>query len=100
MPTRLQFSKHHYWEIESAPGHCRSVDTLSTVDPVNNYCLNKNGARFSRTDQIAINPFAVYHDHWNALVNTGQFWTGYASVGQRAGIRTSTPRSKRRGTRA
>jgi len=53
--------------------------------PNANYCLNENGSRVIRPDQIAKNPFTTYYDHWDALVNSGAFWTGYASVGQRSG---------------
>ncbi len=85
MPTRMQFSHHHAWEINSAAGYCRSLDTTYTVSSIGNYCLTSGGARVVRLDQIAKNPFSVYYDHWDALVKTGQFWTGYASIGQRQG---------------
>ena len=37
------------------------------------------------TDQIADNPFRVYHNHWDEVVDEGAFYTGYMSVGQRRG---------------
>lgn len=85
MPSRMQFSHHHAWEIESSAGHCQSIDSTSTVDPVNNYCLTSQGGRITRADGIAKNPFAVYYDHWNAMVNQGPFATQYISLGQRRG---------------
>ena len=85
MPTRLQFSHHHAWEVNQGAGYCTGLDPSYSVDPVNNYCLSSTGARITKPDQIANNPFTVYHDHWDALVQAGQFWTGYASVGQRLG---------------
>ena len=85
MPSRLEFSHHHAWEVNSTPNYCTTLNATNTVDPVGNYCLTNNGARVIKVDQIASNPFTVYYDHWNALVNTGQFWTGYASIGQRQG---------------
>ena len=85
MPSRLQFSHHHAWEINSTPTYCVTKDPTWTVSSVGNYCLNAGGARIIVGDQIARNPFSVYYDHWDALVKTGQFWTGYASIGQRQG---------------
>lgn len=68
MPRRLEFS-HHTAFAEDAGG---------------NYILS-NGSRVVKTDEIANNPFPVYYDHWDALVDRGAFWTGYVSVGQRRG---------------
>jgi TonB-linked SusC/RagA family outer membrane protein len=84
MPSRMQFSHHHAWEVNSSLGYCTSLDPAYTVDPVGNYCLD-GGARVINYAQISNNPYTVYHDHWNALVRNGQYWTGYASVGQRQG---------------
>lgn len=85
MPRRMSFSHSHAWEIESSPGHCASLNATYTVDPVGNYCLKSTGARISKADGIADNPFAVYHDHWSAMVNNGPFATQYLSLGQRRG---------------
>ena len=85
MPTRLEFSHHHAWEVNSTPTYCVTKNAAWTVSAEGNYCLSAAGARVIKTDQISNNPFSTYYDHWDALVNTGQFWTGYASVGQRLG---------------
>ena len=85
MPTRMEFSHHHAFEINETPSYCTTLDASYTVSSAGNYCLTSSGARVIRGDQIAKNPFTVYYDHWNSLVNNGQFWTGYASVGQRQG---------------
>jgi TonB-linked SusC/RagA family outer membrane protein len=91
MPRRLQFSHSHAWYSESAPGSCAAtgqaltVPQVWTVDPVGNYCLNENAGRVVETNGVSDNPFQVYNDHWDALVNTGQFWSGYVSIGQRIG---------------
>jgi TonB-linked SusC/RagA family outer membrane protein len=85
MPTRLQFSHSHAWEINSTPSYCVTQDPTWTVSTVGNYCLTAAGGRIIKADQISNNPFSVYYDHWDALVNTGQFWSGYASLGQRMG---------------
>jgi TonB-linked SusC/RagA family outer membrane protein len=85
MPSEMQFSHHHAWEINSTPNYCVTKNAAWTVSAAGNYCLSASGARVIKTDQIANNPFSVYYNHWDALVNTGQFWTGYASVGQRSG---------------
>ena len=69
MPSRMKFSHSHAWE----------------VDANGDYVLDADGARQVKSDGIADNPFTVYYDHWNALVRSGLFWTGYASVGQRQG---------------
>jgi TonB-linked SusC/RagA family outer membrane protein len=69
MPSRLQFSHSHAWEI----------------DANGDYVLNAAGGRIVKPDQIANNPFKVYYDHWDAVVSPGQFWNGYVSVGQRRG---------------
>src|SRR5258707_127503 len=91
MPSRMQFSHSHAFQVEQSPGYCVATGAALTpnpqvwsVDPVNNYCLNPSKARIVRPDQIAGTPFNVYHDHWDEVVNPGMFWTGYASVGQRA----------------
>ena len=84
MPARMQFSKSHAWEIESSPGHCASVGGAS-IDPDGNYCLTSQGGRITRADGIANNPFPVYYDHWDAMVNPGPFATQYVSIGQRRG---------------
>ena len=85
MPTRMQFSRHHAWEIESSAGHCASINATFTVDPVNNYCLTTQGGRVTKADGIANNPFTVYYDHWDAMVKQGPFATEYISLGQRRG---------------
>src|SRR5713101_1670034 len=86
MPSRLEFSHHHAFEINSTANYCVTKDTSWTVSAVGNYCVRKStGKRIVKLDQIANNPFSVYYDHWDALVNAGAFWTGYASVGQRSG---------------
>ena len=69
MPSRLQFSHSHAWEVDTA----------------GNYILDADGARQVKSDGIADNPFKVYYDHWSALVRSGLFWTGYTSIGQRQG---------------
>ena len=69
MPKRLEFSHSHAWQ----------------VDANGNYLLSATGARMIEADQIADNPFLIYYDHWDALVDAGQFWSGYASIGQRRG---------------
>ncbi|HLZ44478.1 MAG TPA: SusC/RagA family TonB-linked outer membrane protein [Gemmatimonadales bacterium] len=85
MPTRLQFAHHHAWEIEQTPGYCKTLNPTNTVSSPGNYCLTSGGARIIRADQIAKNPFSTYYDFWDDIVTTGQFWTGYASLGQRTG---------------
>ena len=86
MPRRLEFSHHHAFEVNSTPNYCVTRDTSWTVSAVGNYCVRKStGKRIVKLDQIANNPFSIYYDHWDALVNSGAFWTGYASVGQRQG---------------
>jgi TonB-linked SusC/RagA family outer membrane protein len=85
MPRRMQFSRSHAWEVEESPGYCFAQDTLWTVDPVGNYCLNEDGARSTKPDGIADNPFVRNFDHWNAMVNNGVFATQYISLGQRRG---------------
>ncbi len=68
MPRRLEFSRSHAFEVDGS----------------GNYQLD-GGARVTKVDQIADNPFPVYFDHWDAMVSPGAFWTGYFSVGQRRG---------------
>jgi TonB-linked SusC/RagA family outer membrane protein len=84
MPRRMVFSRSHAWEIESSPGHCTSIGAAS-VDASGNYCLTSQGGRITRADGIANNPFPVYYDHWDAMVNNGPFATQYVSIGQRRG---------------
>jgi len=93
MPKRMQFSQAHAWEVNEAAGYCASLDydgdSLGlpdgyTVDPVGNYCLDGD-ARVNRPDGIAKNLFVRSFDPWNEMVNSGAFWTGYISIGQRRG---------------
>src|SRR5207249_3829429 len=74
-----------YGLADDDPSTPADESEIWTVAPNANYCLNENGSRVIRPDQIAKNPYTTYYDHWNALVNSGAFWTGYASVGQRSG---------------
>ena len=98
MPTRMQFSHSHAWEVEQTPGYCAAKglaqddpstpedeSEIWTVAPNANYCLNENDARITRPDGIAKNPFTVYYDHWDAMVKHGPFATQYISLGQRRG---------------
>jgi TonB-linked SusC/RagA family outer membrane protein len=91
MPRRLEFAHHHAWYVESSPGFCSatgaalSTPQTWTVDPVGNYCLGQSGGRVTKPDGIVDNPYPVYLDHWDNLVDPGVFWTGYVSVGQRRG---------------
>jgi len=85
MPKRMQFSRSHAWEVEETPGYCATQDPTWTIDPNTNYCLDGDGARVTKPDGIADNPFPVYYDHWDAVVDNGAFWTGYTSLGQRRG---------------
>jgi TonB-linked SusC/RagA family outer membrane protein len=83
MPNEMQFSRSHAWEVNTRTGGCAAGEWQ--VDAGGHYCLTGAGARVTRTDQVADNPFPVYYNHWDAVVNDGQFWTGYVSVGQRRG---------------
>jgi len=98
MPRRMQFSHSHAWEVEESAGYCAATgapfddpstpedEGAWTVDPAGNYCLNPDGARITKPDGIADNPFVTYHDHWSAMVNPGPFATQYISMGQRRGV--------------
>lgn len=68
MVRRLDFSRSHAWKLDA-----------------NGDYLLDGAARIIEEDQIADNPFKVYNDHWNQLVDPGKFWTAYFSVGQRRG---------------
>ncbi|HZO17372.1 MAG TPA: SusC/RagA family TonB-linked outer membrane protein [Gemmatimonadaceae bacterium] len=91
MPKKMEFSRSHAWMLEQSAGFCAAQGQALeepetwTVDPVGNYCLNETGARVTEPDQIADNPFSIYRNHWDEVVDEGQFWTGYVSVGQRRG---------------
>ncbi len=69
MPKKMEFSRSHAWQ----------------VDANGDYILSATGARQIELDQIADNPFPVYYDHWDAVVDNGAFWTGHVSIGQRRG---------------
>jgi TonB-linked SusC/RagA family outer membrane protein len=84
-PKEMRFSRSHAFEIEEAGATCASKNSAWTVDPVGGYCLSATGARIIKADQIADNPFRVWYNHWDAVVDEGAFWTGYMSVGQRRG---------------
>ncbi|MBI2404195.1 MAG: SusC/RagA family TonB-linked outer membrane protein [Gemmatimonadetes bacterium] len=83
MPKRMTFSQSHAWEVNETPTYCASKGW--TVAATGNYCIGGTGARITKTDQIADNPFSLTYDPWEALVKSGRFWTGYTAVGQRRG---------------
>src|SRR2546427_12087028 len=66
MPSRLEFSHHHAWEVEQSPGYCAATglaqddpstpadeSEIWTVALDSNYVLNKNGSPAVKPDQIA-----------------------------------------------
>jgi TonB-linked SusC/RagA family outer membrane protein len=67
MPSRMEFSRSHAWKVDAS----------------GEYVLNESGGRIIEEDQIADNPFSLYNNHWDEVVDNGAFWTGYFSVGQR-----------------
>ena len=69
MPRRLEFSRSHAWQLDAS----------------GNYVLSGTGARLIEPNQIADNPFPRYFNFWDNLIQAGQFWSGYASIGQRRG---------------
>jgi TonB-linked SusC/RagA family outer membrane protein len=78
MPRRMEFSHSHAWvPCGTTPG--------ASCDPTGNYELTASGGRKIEGDQIADNPFNVYHEFWDNLVQQGKFWNGYLSIGQRRG---------------
>lgn len=85
MPKQMQFSRSHAWHVDAPGSTCASKNPAWTVDPVGGYCLNAQGGRITESDQIADNPFRVYRNHWDEVVDEGQYWTGYMSIGQRRG---------------
>jgi TonB-linked SusC/RagA family outer membrane protein len=91
MPNEMQFSRSHAWMLEQSPGFCAAQGQaleepeVWTVAAEGNYCLNESDARVIEPDQIADNPFQVYRNHWDQVVEEGQFYTGYLSIGQRRG---------------
>lgn len=87
MPKRMTFSRSHAWEINETANYCTTQNAAWTVAATGNYCLNAQGARVTKPDQVADNPFTVYYDPWDAMVKSGVFTTQYLSVGQR---RTTT----------
>jgi TonB-linked SusC/RagA family outer membrane protein len=90
MPSRLEFAQSHYYEVDGTSGNCAAngwtVDPVSSaLDAAQAYCLGGSGGRVTKGNQVADNRFPVYYDAWDALVKTGNFYTGYVSVGQRRG---------------
>jgi TonB-linked SusC/RagA family outer membrane protein len=100
MPNRMQFSRSHYYCAAPDTGSgavargCYVVPTSgpdsgmkvpAPYDPTSGYMLNLKGGRIAKSDGIEDNPYSVYYDSWDALVKTGNWWTGYVSVGQRRG---------------
>ncbi|MGH7568303.1 MAG: SusC/RagA family TonB-linked outer membrane protein, partial [Gemmatimonadales bacterium] len=85
MPRRMQFSRSHAFEVNETPNYCVTLNATFKVDANGYYCLTATDARIIKADQIADNPFPVYYNHWDAVVDAGAFWTGYAAIGQRRG---------------
>ncbi|HUF25472.1 MAG TPA: SusC/RagA family TonB-linked outer membrane protein [Gemmatimonadaceae bacterium] len=83
MPRRMQFSRSHAWEVNARTGGCAAGGW--SVDDIGHYCLNAQGGRVTKSNQVADNPFPVYYDHWSAMVEPGAYATQYFSVGQRRG---------------
>ena len=69
MPKKMEFSRSHAFQVNAS----------------GDYVLSGTGARQIELDQIADNPFKVYHNHWDEVVDPGIYATQYASVGQRRG---------------
>jgi len=49
------------------------------------YKRNASGVRIAEPDLIADNPYPVYYNQQERLLETGTFYTGYVSIGQRKG---------------
>jgi TonB-linked SusC/RagA family outer membrane protein len=85
-PSEMKFSKSHSWHVNgTGPDACVAKDPTWTVDPVGNYCLNSLGGRIVEAGQVADNPFVVWYNSWDEVVQGGAYATQYASVGQRRG---------------
>jgi TonB-linked SusC/RagA family outer membrane protein len=85
MPKEMQFSHAHAWELDKTGATCASKNAAWTVDPVGGYCLNAQGARIVKANQVADEPFKVWYNHWDQVVRGGAYATQYVSVGQRRG---------------
>jgi TonB-linked SusC/RagA family outer membrane protein len=86
MPKKMEFSRSHAFEVNGAGAQaCTTKNATWTVDDNGVYCLNSSGARITKTNQIADNPFPVYLNHWDQVVTGGAYATQYISVGQRRG---------------
>jgi TonB-linked SusC/RagA family outer membrane protein len=84
MPDRMNFSQSHYYCVQ-ADQQNPAEGCTGTYDPASGYVLNSTGGRIAKTDGIENNPYSVYYDSWNAIVKTGNWWTGYISAGERRG---------------
>ena len=65
----MEFSHSHAWKVDGS----------------GNYVLSATGARQIEANQVADNPFKIYHNHWDEVVVGGAYATQYVSVGQRRG---------------
>lgn len=76
MPSRMEFARSHYYQVKP---------NCTLPDPDGCYVRSPSGARLVEPDQVADNPFPKYNNQWDQIVKDGQYWTAYASIGQRRG---------------
>ena len=55
------------------------------LNPDGSYFRDDSGERESEADGVADNPYPRYFDQLDRVMETGQFYSGYLSVGQRKG---------------
>jgi TonB-linked SusC/RagA family outer membrane protein len=69
LPNRIDASQAHNFQL----------------NPDGSYKRNSAGARIGEPDQIADNPYPVYYDQQDLIINSGAYYNAYLSVGQRKG---------------
>ncbi len=69
LPNRIEASEAHSFKL----------------NPDGSYARNSSGARVGESDGIADNPYPVYYDQQDLLINSGAFYNAYLSIGQRKG---------------
>jgi TonB-linked SusC/RagA family outer membrane protein len=96
LPNVLEGNMHHNYAMNcDDDGNATTPMVACTEAELNDASVAKsfvNGAdpgdpptRTSDTDLIADNPYPAYYDQLRKIFKTGQFFTNYASVGQRRG---------------
>jgi len=87
LPNVLNGNMHNNYNVVCGPDHHACTESEANTSAVSGFDTTGVGLgnRSTTADGIADNPYPVYYDQLRVIFKTGQFYTNYASVGQRRG---------------